>query len=196
MKKFELIFILTVITAALAVLINYPMATQILIVSISLLSVFYLYVGFAVFLDIPFQKLFSKDRFGQINKPRIVGAVALGVALSASLIGILFKLLIWPNAKTQLLIGLSGLILIGAPSIWRYTLNKSAFYHRIFTRLALYIPLIACAIFIPKYAMLEHQYQDYPQYVNAFKANHEQPNDPELQKQLDQAWEEMYKKEN
>ena len=106
MKKFELIFILTVITAALAVLINYPMATQILIVSISLLSVFYLYVGFAVFLDIPFQKLFSKDRFGQINKPRIVGAVALGVALSASLIGILFKLLIWPNAKTQLLIGL------------------------------------------------------------------------------------------
>lgn len=196
MKKFELIFLLTVIGAVLAVLINYPMATQILVVSISILSVFYMYIGFAVFLDIPFRELFGKNRFGQISKQRIVGAFALGIALSASLIGLLFKILIWPNATIQLLIGLSGLVLIGALSIWRYMFNKSQFYHRVFIRLALYIPIIVFAIFIPKYAVLEYQYRDYPEYIEAFKAKNENPDDAELQQNLDQAWKEMYDQGN
>jgi hypothetical protein len=196
MKKFELIFILTVLGAIIAVLVNYPMASQILVVSLSLLSIFYMYIGFAVFLDIPFRELFGKNRFGQINKQRIVGAFALGIALSASLIGVLFKILIWPNATIQLLIGLSGLTVVGALSIWRYTFNKSEFYHRIFIRLALYIPLIVFSIFIPKYAILEYQYREFPEYVEAFKAQNENPSDPELQRKLDHFWNEMYKKEN
>lgn len=196
MKKFELVFISTVVMAVIAVLVNYPMAGQLLVVSVGILSVFYMYLGFAVLCDIPFQKLFSKESYTNINKIRIVGAFALGMAISASLIGLLFKVMMWPNANTELLIGLLGLLTALGVSIWRYVLNKSEFYIRVFKRLALYIPITTLSIFIPKYAILEYQYKEYPKYVEAFKANSEDPNDPVLQEQLDKAWEDMYKQEN
>ena len=196
MKKFELIFVITVIVAIIAVVINYPMAPQFLVVSVGVLSVFYMYLGFAVLCDIPFRDLFKRASYADINKTRIVGAFALGMTISASLIGVLFKVLMWPNANTELLIGLMGLLIAGGVSIWRYSLNKSDFYLRVFKRLVLYVPVTIIGIFIPQYAILEYQYKDYPAYVEPFKANNENPDNPELQQQLEKAWEEMKESEN
>jgi hypothetical protein len=195
MKKIELIFLLNVLFAIVAVLVNYPMAGQFLVVSVGILSVFYMYLGFTIFCDIPLSKMFKKETYADINKNRIVGAFALGMGISASLIGLLFKVLMWPNSQTQLQIGLVGLIVAGGISVWRFVLNKSDFYIRVFIRLAIYIPVTAISLFIPKYAILEYQYRNYPAYVEAFKTNSENPNDPELQMQLDEAWKEMNKVE-
>lgn len=196
MKKIELIFILTVLFAIIAVVINYPMAGQLLVASVGILSVFYMYLGFTIFCDISFRMIFKKESYAAINKTRIVGAFALGMTISASLIGLLFKVMMWPNAQIELYIGLAGLIIASGVSIWRYAIKKSDFYTRIFKRLAIYIPITVMSIFMPKYAILEYQYRDYPEFVETYKVSAEHPNDAELKEQLDKAWKEMDKLED
>lgn len=185
MKKIELVFGLSALIASILNLFDYPMSTQLLIVSIGNLSIFYMYLGIPLFNHIPFRKMFSRSSYEGISKLRFIGSLALGLSFSATLIGLLFKLMIWPNANIELLIGLSGLFIGLWVAIWRYQKRPSEFYLDIFKRIAIFIVLAIVGLALPKYAILEFKYSDYPDYVEAFKARSERPNSTELTEKLE-----------
>lgn len=186
MKKIEIIFGLTALIAAILSLFDYPMSTQLLIVSIGNLSIFYMYLSIPLFNAIPARKMFSRASYEGISKGRFIGSLALGLTFSAALIGLLFKLMIWPNALVEMLIALLGLLIALAVSIQRYRLKKDSFYLGVFKRIAIFLILVVVGIAIPKYAVLEFKYADYPKYIEAFKARNEQPNDKELLEKLEE----------
>lgn len=186
MKKIELILGLTAVIAAVLNLFDYPMSTQLLIVSIGNLSLFYMYLSIPLFNQIPVRKIFSRTSYEAISKGRFIGSLVVGLTFSAALIGLLFKLMIWPIAVTELLIALSGLLIAFGVSIWRYRLSQDTFYINLFKRMAVFLVLVIVGLAIPKYAILEFKYAAYPAYIEAFKARSENPNSEELTKKLEE----------
>lgn len=186
MKKIELILGLTAVIAAVLNLFDYPMSTQLLIVSIGNLSLFYMYLSIPLFNQIPVRKIFSRTSYEAISKWRFIGSLVVGLTFSAALIGLLFKLMIWPIAVTELLIALSGLLIAFGVSIWRYRLSQDTFYINLFKRMAVFLVLVIVGLAIPKYAILEFKYAAYPAYIEAFKARSENPNSEELTKKLEE----------
>lgn len=185
MKKIELILGLTTLIAAVLNLFDYPMSTQLLIVSIGNLSLFYMYLSIPLFNEIPVRRMFSRASYEGISKGRFIGSLAVGLTFSAALIGLLFKLMIWPNAILELLLALVGLLIGLAVGIWRYRLAQDVFYTRLFKRIGIFLVLVILGLALPKYAILEFKYSEFPSYIEAFKARSDNPNNVELTEHLE-----------
>lgn len=185
MKKIELVLGFSALISAILNLFDYPMSAQLLIVSIGNLSIFYMYLGIPLLNNIPFRKIFQRASYEGISKLRFIGALALGLTLSASLLGLLFKLMLWPNANLELVIGFSGLCIALGVAIWRYLKNNDSFYMGVFKRIAIFMVLVVGGLAIPKYAVLEFKYSEYPGYVEAFIQRNEHPNNKEFADNLE-----------
>jgi hypothetical protein len=92
MKLAEKILILIAIIGLIFKLMNWPFAGLILTISLTSLSI--LYIGFSYFL------------YKKTEKNNIALSIISGVFLSILLNGILFKLMHWPLAGIQLLLGI------------------------------------------------------------------------------------------
>lgn len=185
MRKIEIVLGLSALISAILNLFDYPMSTQLLLVSIGNLSIFYMYFSIPLFNKIPFREMFSRSSYTGISKLRIIGSLALGLSFSASLIGLLFKLMIWPNADLELVIGLAGILIACAAAIWKYQQNNESFYLDIFKRVAIFFVLVVFGLALPKYAILEFKFVDYPYYVKAFIERSESPNNPALAEKVE-----------
>ena len=56
--------------------------------------------------DIGFRKVFNKESYNNLSTYKIISSIILGLGYSTIIIGILFKLQLWPGSKTILLIGI------------------------------------------------------------------------------------------
>ena len=185
MKKIEFILGSTTLIAIILNLFDYPMSTPLLLVSIGNLSLFYMYLSMPLFNDIPVREMFSRSSYEGISKGRFIGSLAVGLTFSATLIGLLFKLMIWPNAIIELLISLTGLSIGLGIGIWRYRMQQDDFYLKLFRRIAAFFVLAILGLVLPKYAILEFKYANYPSYIEAFKARSENPNNEKLMENLE-----------
>ena len=109
MKKAEIILGAIALTALALNLLLVPGGGVLTVLSLSTLSVLYMYLSFAIFNGIRLRQIFKKDSYKGISKMRIVGAILTGLALSMTTIGLLFKFQSWPGATMNLAIGLLGL---------------------------------------------------------------------------------------
>jgi len=136
MRKFELIVGIIAIVSFLFKLLHLPGSSILLVLSFSTLSIFY-YLSFALFNGIRLKDIFKSTSYKNTNAKRIIGAVGLGFALSALIMGALFKIQLWSGGVMQLTIGLilTGLIFIIAAVF--YLRNKIVFYTRVFKRIVI-----------------------------------------------------------
>ncbi len=93
------------------------------IISMALLSMFYMGAAFLLFN--------AKGTY------QILGSVFIGLTFSILVIGILFMLMYWPGAQVMLTVGLLSLVPIGIVSAVKYNLTKQAFYKPILIRCAI-----------------------------------------------------------
>jgi hypothetical protein len=77
MKKFELIFVVLGLVSILLNLFLIPFANLFMLLSLSILSVFYLYFSFAFFNGIQLRNIFKKVAYTDVSALRIVGALYL-----------------------------------------------------------------------------------------------------------------------
>ena len=114
MKRTELILLLLCISGYILHLLGLAYADSILIISISALSLIYMYFSFALFNGIRFRDIFRSSKYKEVNTKDIVKVIPLGFILSVSLIAILFEVMTWPGARFMLLLGTYGSIILAA----------------------------------------------------------------------------------
>jgi hypothetical protein len=180
MKKFELIFVTLGLVSILLNLFLIPFANLFMLLSLSILSVFYLYFSFAFFNGIQLRNIFKKVAYKDVSALRIVGAIGTGIALSQTIIGLIFKFNEWPGAFVMMSVGLSGFLVVAIVGFIQFTKNKIDYYRNIFKRIALFGGLTLILVVLPSNLMFEFKYRNYPTYIEAYKKFIENPTNKEL----------------
>jgi hypothetical protein len=180
MKKLELIFVLLSLVSILLNLFLIPMANLFMLLSLSFLSLFYMYFSFAFFNGVQLRNIFKKVAYSDVSALRIVGAIGTGVALSQTIIGLIFKFNEWPGAFVMMSVGLSGLLVVAIVGFIQFTKNKIDYYRNIFKRIALFGGLTLILVVLPSNLMFEFKYRNYPTYIAAYKKFIDNPTNKEL----------------
>lgn len=187
MKKLEIIFGgLAILSMLLNLLFLMPGAAIMMLIGFASISVFYMYFSFALFNGIAFRGIFKKESYVGISRTRIIGAVLVGFALSVSSVGILFKMMAWPGANENLLLGLAAFFIALLVGAFRYANSPDPYYRQIFKRIAIYGGLALAVYLLPSETRVEIQYRNHPAYLEAYKKALQDPNNQELWEQVHQ----------
>jgi len=185
MKKTELLLLGLSVTTLAMKFLHIPGSGILTVLSLASISVFYMYLGTAVFNNVQFKALFKKESYKGISTKRIIGGIGTGLALSVATIGILFKLQSWPGASNQLKVGLFGLTIILGISLFKFIKSYDTFYSNILKRVVSFGAICFILFVIPNKTWLDWKYPNNPEYVNAIINAQANPNDPALWEKVD-----------
>jgi hypothetical protein len=192
MKRTELILIGIAVLALLMKFLHLPASGILTVLSLSSISVIYMYLGFALFNNLRFRKIFKKESYKEISTKRIIGGVGAGLALSVSAIGILFKFQSWPGASVNLIIGIVGLTVVTIISLIKMQKNTDNYYSNILKRVAGFGAICIFLLAIPTKTWLGWKFPNNPEYVQAVIDAQAKPNNQELWQKVDEEREKMY----
>lgn len=196
MRKLEIILGFFSLAAIVLTVLSVTGGNLLTIFVLSSLSLAYMIFGFAIITGFGLRNAFKKETYENIRIWRVVGSVALGWGLGSIVIGILFKVMLWPGADQMLANGLFSGIIALPVLVVKFLQTKAAFYKINLIRLLVIAGIGAIWYFISTEAYLEFKFGDYPEYVEAYKAHHADPQNIELYKQFIDAREEMLEQRN
>lgn len=186
MKKTELIIGAIALIALVLNLLMVPFSGLLTVLSLSLLSMIYMYFSFALFNGIRLRTIFKKSARQGVSNTRIFGSVLTGFALAMTTVGILFKIQDWPFGFLNLLIGLAGLAIALIVGAIGYSRTKSPYFTKIFKRIAVWGGLAVILLLIPKETFLELRYRSHPEYIEAVKQSMADPGNEALQDKVNE----------
>ena len=184
MKKVELVLGIAGIISTMMLLFLIPFGGQLALISLGTLSMFYMFFGILVFNNISLKSLFFKEDLAKILSLNFIGTVGMSFAISSALIGILFKILRWPNANFMLAFGLFFMLNIFMIAFFRHHKSNSENYKIIFKRVIIIGGACLILFFIPNDKILEFKYRNYPSYIEAVKKYNTDPSNRELQEEV------------
>ena len=194
MKLAEKILILLALLFAYMKYKLFPGANEMLMIILTIQSVIYFYLGFALLNGIRLRKLFKKVSFSEIGTPRIIAAVILGICLSTLIIGMMFKLLFLPGANEMLSIGLIS-ILVSLVALVGYALVKKSNFNNYYFRIGPSLIFGGILYFTPTTDLMKIEYREYPDYAKAAIEAYQDPANEDLQKKEEEEREKMYQQE-
>lgn len=194
MKKTEIIITtLTVIFLLLKLTLNYfPGINVFTVLLLSLLSLLYFHLGFAVFNNIRLRKIFKKESYKNISTLKIFGSIAAGLTLSIMIMGILFKVMHWPGASVNLIFGFTGVLIISVICIIKYLKVKSSYYTKILSRNLVFGGIAFFLIVIPEITWIEISYNDQPTMIEAYRKALADPENAVLWQDIEKERERIY----
>ncbi len=139
MKKPELILIAGAIIGILMALLNVPFHSLITSVFLVVLGTVYLYLGFALFNEIPIRKIFNSESYKGLGPWRIVVAAGTGLGLSQLTLGLLFALNNYPMTRILINCGLVVTALMLLLALIRNSSERHRFYRATAIRCAAFI---------------------------------------------------------
>ncbi len=154
------------------------------IISSGFLCVFYF--GFSTFLihDIPFKNIFKKDLVNTSIKIRSINSRMLGWVFAVTILGILFKTMIWMGATLYLAVGLIGLGTLGLISSYNNAKNPTSYYKAIIQRVGIWGILGLISLSISNSAIIIFRYRNYPEYLQAWEKAKADPQNKDLWKKV------------
>ncbi len=191
MKKTEPILALISLLAVLMRIFHIPGADALLVICITGLTFIYFYVGFALFNGIHVTKIFKKDSYREVERKRILGGVVTGMVLSISLMGIMFKLLVFPGAQLMLIQGITGIAIVMIIALIRFYTGKDQYYKRILKRIVVVGFFNVILLSIPNKTWLNWNYPNNPDYVNAVLNAEKDSKNVELREKVEEEWKKM-----
>lgn len=156
----------------------------VLFTTLTLASLYYAF-GFLFFNQIRLRNIFKKDVYKNVPTVRIVLAVVTGLGLSTVLIGSLFKILSLTGADQMLLIGLfiTAAMLITSLTLFIKEKNKNSKF--ILWRVGVIGFIGFSLIMTPNLSILELQYRNHPNYIEAYRDYLADPQNEELYKKVE-----------
>lgn len=139
MKKLEFILITGALIGILMAIFGISFHSVIASVFLLTLGTLYLYLGFALFNDIPFGKIFKSESYKGLGKWRLGIAIGTGIGLSQITMGFLFAINKYPMTGSFLSFGLvitASMLLL---ALIRNRMEKQRFYMIISLRCAAFI---------------------------------------------------------
>ncbi|GAB7087584.1 hypothetical protein JCM15579A_16880 [Marinifilum fragile] len=152
-----------------------------------------MYLGSAIFCGVPLQKVFIKESYAGYSNRRKSVNVMIGMIISATLVGILFKLQGWPNASFLLQIGSGGLLISALIYFIKVRDKNPAIYSNVINRIAIVAMFAFIFMLTPKEKLLEFKYRNHPEYVKAVKKAWADPDNQALWKKVAEESLKIYK---
>ncbi len=134
MKKGEVVLVISIIFGFILYALEVPGGLALMVLSFALLSMLYFYFGFAFFNDIRLRNIFSSESYRSVTSNKIIGAIAAGISISITVVGLLFKLMRWPGSVVMLTVGISSLTVIAIICIVKFRKFSNDYYTRILNR--------------------------------------------------------------
>jgi hypothetical protein len=156
-----------------------------ILTSVSLFLLATTYYPFGFFLFNSKKVTFDPQKFFALLKTipvlRIIGTVGTGIALSAMLSGIIFKLDQLPGGSMLLIVGLILSIPVFGTIIYKLSRKSDPkFYKGILVRLIIVSTIGIFLYLTPGVVLVSFFHRDNPEYVNAYKKASENPDNIEL----------------
>ena len=186
MKRVEQIIGVVAIVGIVFKLFLLPGGSILTILGLTSLSVFHYAFSFTIFNGIQLGNIFKKQSYKDTNVFRIAVSVLIGIALSITIIGGLFKLQLWTGSNFQMMLGLGVLGTILPIAIFFYFRTKAEFYSRVIKRVAFYGGLGLILFITPTDSIVDFYYGRNPEYAELFKKTLAEPENKELEEQLKQ----------
>jgi hypothetical protein len=161
-----------------------PGGAETVMITLTLLSMFYFLFGLLFFSDVGLRQLF-KGKLKEVTAVMMVIGVLTGIALSIVLIGILFKLLYLPGADEMLKIGIPFAIVMLAVAVIYSRPPRRPLSKTIFSRLIIFLVLGIAVLVISPLTLVKLQYRNHPRYIEAFSNYSQNPRNRELWDKLD-----------
>ena len=155
MKKLELVLITGALIGLVLGLLNVPYHSLITSLFLLALGTIYFYLGFALFNEIPFGKIFKPESYNGLGKWRLGIAVGTGIGLSQLTIGFLFAINKYPMTRSFLSLGLVITALMLLLALIRNKSEKHRFYWIISLRCATFIIIGAIVLLLHLQQALE-----------------------------------------
>lgn len=193
MKKAELYLVGITIVALILKIFRIPGNSILLILSLSALSSMYFYFGILLFNGIRLREIFKKDSYLNLSKKRLIGSLVLGISLSILVIGILFKIELWPRANNMLLPGLFLLVIILITLFYFNGKNKSPFGTRVHKRIIVVATSSVLFYLIPSDLLIDLYHRNNPEIIMLIKESNRNPGDKEIEMKLQDAFEKQRK---
>ena len=194
MRKAEIILAILCLTGFILNLTGIPGGNILTILSFTFLSMFYFYLGYVVLNNIPLRAMFKKQSYAGISGLRIAGSVVAGFILSLALIGIEFKLMMWPGGSVMLFSCITGFVLLGLISLIKYLKDYNVFYRNLLIRVVVIGAFILLFVVNPKVVM-DIKYRNNPELLEAIKASDADPDNEKLQQKVNEEFEKMERQE-
>ena len=164
-----------------------PVVNSILMVSLVLLAIFYLWFSVLLFNNVNFKQLFpNHPKNPKFNAFKISSSIIMGVVYSFTVISIMFSLFFYPNM--ELMLGLSVFLLLVSFIFWffyyRYKKKYKLYLNKFYLRSGVYCLVCLFLIVTPVEKRLEVLFKDHPEFIEAYLNYHENPDDPEAEEEL------------
>ncbi len=195
MKIVEPILGIVAVLSMILNLVDVPATRSILVFSLTILSLIYFYLSFALFNGIRLREIFKKKSYIEISTLKIIVAIFTGIVLSIVTMGLLFKYQEYPGGTQFIVIGLAGLIVIFTIAIVKYKKTKSEYYLKILSRAIFYGVIGLSLILIPKETWLELRFKNHPEYIDIQKKSWADPENRELRIRAEKERMKTYEKE-
>ena len=193
MKWIERILLIPIFIGILFKLRHYPGSGVLLILGLGFLAAFYQFFSFLILNGISGRKIFKAESYKETSAFRLIGSICAGFVFSTALLGILFKIQLYPGASVMVYSSVIGLSIMGATLIFFSLKGRNNFINDNYLRIA---PIVFLTFFfysITNVDIVEFYYGDtHPEYVDAHREFQENPNDPNAERNLDVAREKMY----
>ena len=155
-----------------------PGADALLIFSATFASVYYYVMGFFLMNDLSIKGILKNKNIRTLNPALILGPIIAGWDFSVIIIGILFKIMLFPGADNMLF---SGLILITILVIVAHFVIRNQYpevFKRFFIRAGIFVFGAVIFSLISNDAIIDHRYgEEHPDYAEALKAYVKNPED-------------------
>lgn len=194
MKKVEKLLPILILSSIALQALNIQGSGVVLVIVLSLAAMLYAYLGFAIFNQIGLRQIFRKKSYESINAMRILGAITVGFTLSMILIGLLFKIMLWPGSGPMLIASTIPFMIIMIVSLIRYSRDQSSYYTFILKRLGIFGALALFFYLLPSEKWIAFRYKEYPNYVEAYKKAAANPHDLILRDKAEEERKKMYSK--
>ncbi|RYJ43197.1 hypothetical protein [Flavobacterium beibuense] len=180
MKKAELILAILILTGIVLSVLHLPGGAMLLVLTMPVLSMMYLCLGFALLNGIPLKN----ESYKGLSTMRIVGSVLSGIVFSIALIGILFVWMMWPGASVMLLSSIAGLLIMLIVVLIKYFTKKNLFYRNMLIRIAV-IGIPVLLLFADPSLAGKIKYGNNPELIQAIQEAEANPENEELWRKVD-----------
>lgn len=186
MKKYEKAHGIIAILAIILNLSNVPYGGVLTALTLTILSLIYLFFGVVLLNEIRLKEILKKDSYKNLSGLRIFGTILVGMSFSFITMGFMFKLQGYPYAYIILENGLISIAIAFIVGLFKFLKSKSRFYTNILIRITI-IGLFGLAVlYTPRERILEIRHRNHPEYVEAVKKAWADPENMELWKKVEE----------
>ena len=144
MRVVEIILVVIFCIGAFFKINHYPGGSILLIISLGNLSLLYSYFSFILLNGIKGRKMFKKSSYEGIPAWRLLMTIILGFGIGVLMLGVLFKVQMYPGFSIMMKIGFMGTIISLTVFVVKYFTSSDAFVRSNLRRL---IPIVLIGTF-------------------------------------------------